>query len=239
MSYSNYGGFDQSTQTSYAGNIPAGISENIKLLEIAIEPMKQDGTGGNVLKFHFQSADGALFIHTEFPVDEASVRQSALFAKRNPDDEIKKEYDAQARRFKHILEGFVPEDRLVIKDVKSWEDYMQKVVAVAGKAYDGILFRIKLILNNKDFERFPRIPGKGGFILPMNAPDTLEINPKYDRIVKKEATSEEQVAASNPFEALPAEEPEEIHPSFVGDDSVFNMDDVPTAPAEIDPEEAF
>lgn len=250
MSYANFGGFDQSTPTTFAGNIPAGINENVKIVDIAIEDLKKDGTGGKVLRFHFQAQDGALFSHTEFAVNDAEIARNASFAKKNPQEEIVKEYQAQGSRIKHILGAFVPEEENVI-DPKSWEDYMEKVLKVAGRAFDGRLFRIKLILNNKDYERFPRLPGKGGFIQPMEEPCKLVIDPKFDRIVKKEATPEADVAEADPFSAMEAAAPAaEVDPAFLGDPSMFEAPASPETPfdapmetaaaaGEINPEEAW
>lgn len=235
MSYGKYGGYDKSTQTTFAGVIPAGIQENISLINIAIEPMKKDGTGGNVLKFHFQSENGALFTHTEFPINDAQIASRARMEKKNVDDEIRKEYGIQARRIKHILDAFVPEDDNVIdpSTVNSWQKYMERVLEIAGHAYQGRKFRLKIILSSKDFERFPNTPGEGGFILPMESANTLKLNPKYDRIVKKEASTETEVAYANPFADMENAETT-VDAEQIGDDTLFAIADESANPADVD-----
>jgi len=71
--------------------MPAGINENVTLAEISAEPMKRDGSGGMVLAFKFEDAEGRKFDHKEFMIDVKRTEQQAkTWFKSLKQDERKK-----------------------------------------------------------------------------------------------------------------------------------------------------
>lgn len=180
----------ENTKTGSALMQP-GINENVKIVDIVRENSKQDGTGAEVLRFYFEDENGGTFNHTEFPIDEAHTRTLAKSWKQDPDQLVKKTSEDLASRIKHILSAFMPPESIIIKDATGWEDYCDKVVALAGKLYQGQLFRIKVILNKKDFNTFPKVP-VSPFVQNMEEKNSMFLNPKYDRVVPNAATKEDQ-----------------------------------------------
>jgi len=164
----------------------AGIHDNVKLVSIVKEGAKKDGSGQLVLRFYFDK-QGCSFIHTEFPVDENKIKQlnSANANSKVTDTEaVKKAYNQLARNVGHILRAFVPKDKVIFNisvtdPTKAWEAFCDKVIEIAGKAYETELFRIGLVYNNKDFPIFKKIPT---FCQNMKEPNAIKFNPQYDRI---------------------------------------------------------
>lgn len=183
---------NQSTVTTTGRFILAGIQENVSITDIAVEDAKKDGSGGKVLRLHLEDQNGGTFTHTEF---EPRLNTSGFGAKRDPKEQLKKDIDATMSRIKHILAAFVPAGKIEVSG-NSWEDLLNKVVAVAGNAYTGRLFRIKLVLNSKDYPCFPRYV-REGFIEPMEiAKSLMRINEKFDRTEPKEASSEDEMGST-------------------------------------------
>jgi len=135
---------DQQTQTTSAAFIEVGVQENVAIKDIAIEDMKKDGTGGKVLRFHFENQDGETFTHTEFEPKENAMGGS-FKAKRDPKKQYEKDVQACMSRMKHLLAAFVPNEKIVVKDAKSWTDLLKKLVGIAGASYNDRLFRLKLV----------------------------------------------------------------------------------------------
>ena len=46
----------------------AGINENVSLVDVTFDTLRQDGTGGNVIRFYFQNEEGAKFTQTYMEV---------------------------------------------------------------------------------------------------------------------------------------------------------------------------
>ncbi|HAH22539.1 MAG TPA: hypothetical protein DCL77_02025 [Prolixibacteraceae bacterium] len=183
---------NEQTQTTSASFIEVGIQENVSITDIAVEDMKKDGTGGKVLRFHFENKVGETFTHTEFEPKE-NVMGGSFKAKRDPKKQYEQDVQATMSRFKHLLVAFIPADKVVIKDAKSWTDLLTKIVKVCGAAYEGRLFRLKLVLNSKDYPTFPRFV-REGFIEPMEIEKTaMKFDAKYDRLVPKQASNEDEL----------------------------------------------
>lgn len=163
-----------------------GIGENNTLSKIAFENSKDDGTGQDVLRFFFLDTEGFQFNHTEFPIDPERTKAFAVEYGNNPEDEVKKQFTQQANRIRHILAAFIAPEHLVLS-APSWEEYGKAVVELAADLYVGELFRLKVILNNKDFISFPK-NSISPFIENMKQTQKMRINPKYDRIVPREGS---------------------------------------------------
>ena len=168
-----------------SGPMPAGISQNVRLLGVFFEALRQDGTGGNVLKFNFEDESGRKFRHTEFEVDVERERRNAAQWGKDPDKQVSNALMGLSGRIKHILSCFIPKDKVVITG-NTWDEFGGNVVALLGDAYKGVDVRVKLILNNKDYCMFPKQAFRP-FIQRMDTPDTLAIEEKYERIVPKSA----------------------------------------------------
>ena len=178
-----------------SGPIPAGINENCTLIGVFFEPLRQDGTGGNVLKFNFADAAGRKFRHTEFEVEADRVKQQAAQWGKDPEKQLRNALTGLAGRIKHILSCFLPADKVVITG-NTWDEFGGNVVSLLGDAFKGVPVRLKLILNNKDYTCFPKQAFRP-FVQRMDVPNTLEVDAKWERIVPKSAagTSESDLDA--------------------------------------------
>lgn len=200
----NQGYFMDESTVNTIKLIPAGITENVKITDIAFEPLKQDGSGILVLRFKFEDAQGNTFTHTEFPVDPEQVKKNSQSWNRPYDELLSEAFRTLGSKVQHILMSFVPADKCKVYG-KTWEEFAKKAIEIAGKAYEGQLFRIKLILNNKDYTSFPRT-AIAPFIQNMSIkPGTLVINPKYDRIIPATPDTSGEAEAADAFGAPAAE----------------------------------
>ena len=163
--------------------MPAGINQNVRLLGVFFEALRQDGTGGNVLKFNFEDASGRRFRHTEFEVDVERTRQQAKQWGNDPEKSVRNALMGLSGRIKHILSCFLPTDKVVITG-NTWDEFGGNVVTLLGDAYKGVDVRVKLILNAKDYTTFPKQAFRP-FIQRMDTPDTLAIEEKYERVTPK------------------------------------------------------
>jgi len=172
-------------QSSY---LAPGIHQDVKIVDIVKENSKKDGTGKEVLRFYFEGKDGGTFNHTEFSIDPEQTKKMAEQWGNDPKEAVTNAVNDLGARIKHILSAFMPAENVVIH-VATWEEYCDKVVEICGTLYKDQLFRLKLVLNNKDYTILPK-KTFSPFIQNMEAKDTLAIVPKYDRIVAKAPTEE-------------------------------------------------
>jgi len=171
---------DKSTESQMSFMSP-GITENVTLQSIVFEPAKQDGSGQMVLRFYFEDSNKMKYNHTEFEVDEAKLTELAAQWKQPAATVIEGKYQDMGGRIRHILKAFLPEEKCEVNG-NSWTDFCGNVTKLAGQAYVGVTFRVKLVLNNKDMVQFPNKAVKP-FIQNMKTPNGLRIDPKWDRIV--------------------------------------------------------
>lgn len=180
-------GFDETTGGS--NYLPAGTNENVSIDSIEFSPLKEGNP--SVLQFNF-SKGGATFRHVEFPIDEERERE---YAQRNPDtgsaeEQIRKAQQAQGERIKHILSAFMSGKKLELT-ASTYDEFCTKLINFIDKQYVGKLFKIKLVLNNKDYTKFPTRAIKP-FIVPQDSTVVFTYDKTYDRItpLKKEDTTE-------------------------------------------------
>lgn len=171
-------GFDETTSASKY--LEAGQQEHVTLDAIKFEPLTEGGT--KVLTFNF-SRGGSTFRHVEFPIDKDREAQYALNEGKNPEDRIKASEQAQGERFKHIIASFMKVSDLKIK-AESWEDFCNQLIKATQDKYTGKEFKLKLILNNKDYVCFPKRAIKP-FVVPQGSPVNFVFDPKWDRIEPK------------------------------------------------------
>jgi len=177
---------DNTTEAPKAsGPIPAGITENVQLVAVYFEALRQDGSGGNVLKFNFEDSAGRKFRHTEFEVEVDRVRQNAAQWGKDPEAQVRNALTGLAGRIKHILSCFLPKDKVVITG-NTWDEFGGNVVSILGQAFKGVDVRVKLILNNKDYTMFPKQAFRP-FVQRMDTPNTLVVDAKWERIEPKAA----------------------------------------------------
>jgi hypothetical protein len=160
--------------------MPAGTNENVKLVRVAYEPFKNDGTGDNVLKFEFKDEQNRSFTHNEWEIKPDRIKQNAQAWNTDYKDLLEKELASMSERIKHIMAAFMPYEDIKVAG-STWAEFARAIIDNLGTKFEDVPVRIKLILNKKDYCTFPK-RAINDFIVKMSAPDTFSYNPKYDRI---------------------------------------------------------
>lgn len=181
--------------------MPAGTNENVILTRVAYEPFKNDGTGDNVLKFEFQDDQGRQFTHNEWEIVPDRVKQNAKAWGQDYRELLEATMRDTTERIKHIMSCYMPLKEINVKG-SNWTEFAQAVIDNLGDKFNDVPVRIKLILNNKDYTRFPR-RAINDFIQPMSHPNSISYHPKYDRIEPKAAAGSSDL--DNMFGDEPAE----------------------------------
>jgi len=147
-----------------------GIHQNVTIEKVALENSKEDGSGKNVLAFHFKGANSETFRHVEWPIDESAADAESKSVN-------------MSKRVKHILTKFVDESAVIINNVSTFDEYVNAIVRIAGNNFANKTFEIKLVYTDKGYISFPKYVG---FI--SDKPNTLTISPK-EVVVKPSATA--------------------------------------------------
>lgn len=164
-----------------------GKHDNVEIVEISKEEVGDNKVATLTIKLKFE--DGKNFTHRFFPVNrENIVKNIAKFGGKSADEVIKTESLKLAGAIIHVLSSFVPADNLVF-GADSWDDYVSKMIEIAGTAYEGQKFRCKVVFGKNGYATFPR-SAVSPFFQNMKDPDTITINPKYDKIVPPTPTKE-------------------------------------------------
>lgn len=182
-------------------SIEVGLQENCEMTKVVYGPSSEKDGAPKALVFHFKQErkDGtATFRHFEFPIDNDREKlngeryyDNLVKENKTPDmvkplfvqEYIKRVYKDQAARIKHIMSKFISEEECLISGVNTFEAFSNAVVSALGTSYAGKIVRLKLVYNHKDYATFPRW---ANFIeLQTDAPSTLKINPKKDRLKKQ------------------------------------------------------
>lgn len=179
--------------------MPAGTNENVTLIRVAYEPFKADGTGDNVLKFEFQDEQGRSFTHNEWEIVPDRVKQNAKAWGQDYRELLEATMRDTTERIKHILSCYMPLKQINVKG-STWAEFAQAVIDNLSDKYLDVPVRLKLILNNKDYTRFPK-RAINDFIQPMDQPNTITYHPKYDRIEPKPAADSTDL--DNMFDSKP------------------------------------
>jgi len=163
--------------------MPPGTNENVLLTRVAYEPLGIDGTGDKVLKFEFEDESGRRFNHNEWEIVPDRVNHDAKEWYKDYRELLESTLTACTERIKHILSCYMP-----LKDINvkggTWAEFSEAVINNLDDNFKNKPVRIKLILNNKDYTRFPK-RAINDFIQPMSEPNTITYNPKYERIEPK------------------------------------------------------
>lgn len=192
-------GIDKTIQSeSGFKTINVGLQENIEMTGLTYGPSseKKDGAAKGLI-FNFKQEGGATFRHLEFPIDNDRETKNAetywnklVADNKTPEipkplfitQYVKRIYDAQASRIKHIMSKFISEDKTLVSGT-TFEMFCNNVIAALGDSYKGKRLRLKLVYNYKDYATFPKY---ANFIeLQTDAPTTLRLTPKKDRIEKQ------------------------------------------------------
>jgi hypothetical protein len=152
-----------------------GIHSGVIIEKISYENAKKDGTGKDVLAFHFKGAKGETFRHVEFPVEESDAKMESKVVN-------------MGKRIKHILSKFVAEENIAIAKVSTFEQYVNEVKRIAGENYVGKTFEIKLVYDDKNNLGFPKYVG----FIAKDA-GTLKIS-STEKITKASPTSSDEIA---------------------------------------------
>lgn len=152
----NYGyGIDQSTPEQLGtAPIPAGINENVKFVDLAYEPAKE-GSQNMCLSFYFEDSKGAQLRHTEWPIDIEETKQRAAKRGDDPNTAVQKRFQAQGVRIKHIATKVLPEEQVVVPKSSTFAQYAQGVVNLLKPHLPKGPFRLKVLLNNKNYSTLP------------------------------------------------------------------------------------
>ena len=186
--------------------MPAGTNENVTLSRVAYEPFKNDGTGDMVLKFEFTDQAGRSFTHNEWEIVPEKVKANAQAWGQDYQELLESMMRDTTERIKHIMSCYMPLRDVQVKG-DSWAKFSQAVIDCLGDKYKDVSVRIKLILNNKDYTKFPK-RAINDFIQPMDQPNTITYHPKFDRIEPKAAaTNIELDSMLGGVEAAPVQEP--------------------------------
>lgn len=147
-------GFDQETPEQLGTSpIPAGIRENIKLVDVVYEPAKED-SDNMCLAFYFEDEEGRQLRHVEWPIDAAETRKRAVERGDDPSKALQKRVRAQGVRIKHIVTKVIPKENAVVQ-ANSFEQYANGVVNLVKQYLPAGPFRLKVLLNNRNYSTLP------------------------------------------------------------------------------------
>ena len=169
-------GFNQETASESSNELrfeSAGIHSDVTLENIEYTTSKKDGQGDNVIAFNFRGKNGESFRHLEFDIKDGDEGKMASMAKR----------------VRHILTKFIPEEKAVLSG-DTFEEFAKGVIALLGNNNVGKSVAIKLVYNNKDYLSFTKYVG----FIAKDAKD-LSIS-KSEKITKGNATPTDMEAVA-------------------------------------------
>lgn len=123
-----------------------GIHSDVILEKVTYENVKKDGTGKMVLAFHFKGSKGETFRHVEWPVESSDANAESKVVN-------------MGKRIKHILTKFVPEEKVVIENVETFEQYCNAIITILGTSNVDKKVAIKLLYDDKGNLGFPKYIG--------------------------------------------------------------------------------
>lgn len=177
-------GFNQETPEQLgSAPIAPGIRDNIKLVDVEYGPAKE-GSSNMRLAFHFEDSDGKALSHTEWPIDIEETKQRATKQGDDPNTAVQKRFRAQGVRIKHIVTKVIPAENAAVPKVNSFQQYAQAVINLLKPHLPAGPFRLKVILNNKDYSSLP--PYTPFIEKQTDKPTELRID-KNERIAPKKS----------------------------------------------------
>jgi len=127
------------SEARQANFLDVGIHDNVELksIEYKISP-----NNNPFLVLTFEK-EGKLLTHTEY---EPKDRDGNILENKKLN---------QIKRLKHIATKFISEDDFTI-DVKTFEEFCQKVISLLKGKFEGKKVRIKVVYSNKNFTALPK-----------------------------------------------------------------------------------
>lgn len=130
-------GFNQETKAESLNGkqFDAGIHHSVELESVEFKSPRKDGEGNPVLMFNFVGPNNEKFRHIEWEIGEQATdpEKSAM---------------ALAKRVKHILTKFMPEEQCVLQG-STYAEFANGVITLLGDQHKGKKVAIKLLYNNK------------------------------------------------------------------------------------------
>lgn len=163
--------------------IDVGIHDNLELTEIKVDTSPK---GNNFVAFTFTDPEGRVLTKTEWQPTGAE------------DDVLMKKAQNQAKRIKHIMTKFLPEDQCKIEydtESEGWNKYVSTVKAKLDAAKDGVKVRIKATYDNQNYVTLPNYTP---FIERMDSEKSILEIQSIDKMEKEQPDREQKV--DNPFE---------------------------------------
>ena len=119
----------------------AGINENVSLVDVTFDTLRQDGTGGNVIRFYFQDDEGAKFTQTYMEVTSLDrLKESAKNAASSgrpwsstPEQLHKDLLRNVGESLFHILCAFVPKEKAMLQGA-TWDELGKNVIDLVGNS---------------------------------------------------------------------------------------------------------
>jgi len=175
MSY----GFNTETKSESTNKqFNPGIHSGVELESVEFKSPKKDGSGDPSLMFNFKGANGETFRHIEWAVGEQAT-------------DVEKSQQSLAKRVKHIITKFIPEEQAVLAG-NSYAEFAQGVINLIGDNNKGKKVAIKLVYNDKGNLIFTKYVG----FIALDAKDL--------RIGDKERITKTPIAPSNDDELMGA-----------------------------------
>ena len=181
----------------------AGINENVSLVDVTFDTLRQDGTGGNVIRFYFQNEEGAKFTQTYMEVTSLDrLKESAKNAASSgrpwsstPEQLHKDLLRNVGESLRHILLSFIPESKLIMSG-DTWDSFGKNIVDLVGNSYEGLKFKIKCVYDKQGkYLQFPQRPLQP-FMLAQDSATELTISSR-DNLQAAAPTNEAEIASSD------------------------------------------
>lgn len=173
MSY----GFNTETKSESTNkSFNPGIHSGVELESVEFKSPKKDGSGDPSLMFNFKGANGETFRHIEWAVGEQAT-------------DVEKSQQSLAKRVKHIITKFIPEEQAVLSG-NSYAEFAKGVINLIGDNNKGKKVAIKLVYNDKGNLVFTKYVG----FIALDAKDL--------RIGDKERITKTPIAPSNDDDLL-------------------------------------
>ena len=181
----------------------AGINENVSLVDVTFDTLRQDGTGGNVIRFYFQNEEGAKFTQTYMEVTSLErLKESAKNAASSgrpwsstPEQLHKDLLRNVGESLRHILLSFIPESKLIMSG-DTWDAFGKNIVDLVGNSYEGLKFKVKCVYDKQGkYLQFPQRPLQP-FMLAQDSATDLTISSR-DNLQAAAPTNEAEIASSD------------------------------------------
>jgi len=161
---------------------PLGISENVTVESVTTDTSEN---GNQYIKFIFVAEDGSKVNMFEFEVTPKDGEEQSATLKR---------MDSQKKRIVHVLNKLLPEGSQ-LPAAQNWVELCNKIAAVCPAAIlQGKTFRIKTVYSYNNYVSIPKYVPFLESMAVAKEDSRLKIDPKFDKMVKDEASTEAEIA---------------------------------------------